>query len=329
MVNKRLIVLTALIVSLLLGLGFSLVLWRQRRQRPMVATQLPSLPPVEIVPRVPQATVSAYTLRASLPAVESLPVYQYFFPFDSAQGEPKSRAISWARNLGFAGEPEEINDALRGALYLWSTPGQTLIIDYKASQLSYSVDLLADPQTLSGSFLPNFEQAAVIVERTLLDLVPESKLLKLAPQKSRALRVGVSRVHRTSLAEADLVEVHFTAAVDSYPLYTGAGPDQDPVVAWVGRDGKLLRLEFQVVGSLGERLGDYPLKDREEIIADLNAGRGVVVSSDLVGGETLDSVTITRISLGYLLPSSDANTLQPVFILKSPKLVLYLPAVKD
>lgn len=325
MVNRRLIVFTTLTVLFLLGLGGFLGFWSQRRQQAVVTTQMPSLPPVEITPRVPQATVSAYTLRASLPAVKSLPVYQY----STLGGEARERAAMWARNLGFGGEAEEIGDALRGTLYLWSKPGQTLIVNQEASNLSYSVDLLADPKTLSGSFLPTFEQAAAVVKRTLLDLGTDSQLLEFNSQRSRALRAGVSWVHPTGLAEADLVEIHFTAAIDSYPLYTSSGPDQDPVVAWVGKDGKLLRLEFQVVGSLGEALGDYPLKNREEILADLNAGRGTIVSSNLLGGQELESITITRASLGYLLPSSDASTLQPVFVLTSPKLVIYLPAVRE
>ncbi len=331
--KKTNLILTATItigVLLLLGVGMG-IWWKRAQPQPQPET-LPQLPPLEISPTVPQPSAPIYTLEVAAPKVEKLPVYQYSFA---------STPASWARNLGFAGEPEEIEDALRGTLYLWTKLGRTLIVDKKALSLSYSVDLLADPETLAGSFLPTFEPAAAIVERTLLELEPASggsPLLKLDPQKSKALKAGVARVREVSFEEADLVEIHFTAKVDDYPIYLESGPDGDPAVAWVGKDAKLLRLEYTPLGTVGEKIGEYPLWSAEEVLAMLERGEGVVVSSTLEGGQTIASATVTRIAAGYLLPPPDATVIQPVFVVsakvtttsgKTGEMTIYLPAIRS
>jgi len=330
-VKERRLILVVVGFFVLLGVGL-VFLW-QRRQAP--TEPLPELPVVEITPVVPQPGYVRYTLRASLPQIEKFPVYEY------ENGCPdsvcKARPFEWARALGFAGEPEEIEDALEGTLLLWSKEGQTLVIAADGSNLSYRVDLSTEthPTGVSGSFLPSFEAAAEIVERTLTELGATSDLLAHDPAKNKALKTGVSLVQETDLTDAELVEVHFTAKIDSYLVYLEGGPEWDPVLAWVGRDGKLLRLEYHPVGTVGEKIADYPIKDEEELQKDLEGGKGVVVSSSLEGGEDIVAVTITKAGLGYLLPQPNATTIQPVYVLtgqartaksKTGTITIYLPA---
>lgn len=321
MKNNRFLVLILIGFVVLVGLVLVLL-----GRRPVPVRPLPELPPVAITPVVPQPGLVSYSLRASLPQIEKLPVYEY------ENGCPdsicKARPLEWARTLGFSGEPQEIEDALEGTLLLWSKEGQTLVVDQQASGLSYRVDLKADPTTLTGSFLPTFEQAAAIVERTLTELGATSDLLAHDPAKNKALKTGVSLVQETTLTEAELLEVHFTAKIGDYPVYLAGGPEWDPVLAWIGRDGKLLRLEYEPLGTVGEKIADYPLKNQEELLEDLEGGKGVVVSSNLEGGEEIVSVIITKVDLGYLLP-------QPIYILtgqaltaksKTGTVTIYLPA---
>ena len=326
--NGKLLIVVVGVV--LLGLG--LVVWLTRGPAP--TGPLPELPEVEVTPGVPQPKYSRYSLQAALPQVNKLPVYRY------ENGCPdsvcKARPLEWARALGFGGAPEEIEDALEGTLLLWSKEGQTLVINEDGSGLSYRVDLKSDPSILSGSFLPTFEQAASIVERTLTELGETSILLKHDSSKNKALKVGVEYVNETSFDQAELLEIHFTAKIDDHPVYLEGGPEWDPVLAWVGRDGKLLRLEYHPVGILGEKIADYPLKNQEEVLQGLDNGEGVFVSSSLEGGEEIASTVITKISLGYLLPQLDATTIQPIFVLtgqsqtasgKTGTITIYLSAV--
>ena len=297
----------------------------------MPVAPLPELPAVEISPVVPQPAFLRYSLQASLPEVKHLPVYNW----TTDRGNPSK----WAKVLGFAGEPQEIEDALEGTLYLWSKEGGTLVTSEDASSLSYRVDLstLTHPTGMFGSFLPSFEAAAEIVERTLTELGATPNFLEHDPSKNKALKVGVEYVNETKLDEAELVEIHFVAKVDDYPVYLGSGPEQDPVLAWVGRDGKLLRLEYHPLGVLGEKIADYPIKNQEELRKDLEGGKGTVVSSNLEGGEEIAAVAITKISLGYLLPSLDATVIQPIYVLqgsartsgnKTGQITIYLEAVR-
>ncbi len=314
-----------------LGIGL-VVLLRRTTGHP---EPLPELPAVEIAPVVPQPGLVSYSLRASLPGVKTLPVYKY--GYTCPDSVCKARPLEWARALGFGGEPEAIEDALEGTLLLWSREGQTLVVNKDGTSLSYSVDLKADPTTLSGSFLPTFEQAASIVERTLTELGATSGLLAQDLAKNQALKTGVSLVQETTLAEAELLEIHFTAKIDDQPLYLSNPPLADPVLAWVGRDGKLLRLEYHPVGAVGEKIADYPLKNQEEVLQALDNGEGFVVSSGLEGGEEIVSTTITKVTLGYLLPRPDATVIQPIFVLtgqartrsgKTGAATIYLPAVR-
>ncbi len=324
MKDKRLILIIT-IVGMVLGVGL-LFLWRRVFVQPEI---LPELPVVQISPSVPQPAVYAYSLRAELPKIKRMPVYGWA-PNQSKLGSGQARA------LGFGGLPQKIEDARKGLLYLWSKEGETLVIDEGALSLSYRVDLHADPNTLTGSFLPTFEQAVVIVEQTLLEMGVPSSLFEYDSAGNRVLRAGVSLVKKTTLAEAELLEIHFTAKVGEYPLYLESGSELDPVVAWVGKDGKLLRLDYHPIGKVGEKIGDYPLKNKEEVLESLDRGEGVVVSSTLEGEEEIVSTVITRVSLGYLLPSPEAAVIQPIYILqgqaaarsgKTGKIVIYLPAV--
>jgi len=272
-------------------------------------------------------------LRGSLPNVEKVPVYQYNPPGDNVVAQLIAR---WPRALGFSGEPELLEDALEGTLYLWSREGQTLIVNEEGSRLSYRVDL-NEPTVLSGSFLPSFEAAAEIIGRTLEELGSASGGLQHDPAKNQPLKTGVSLVQETVFAEAELLEIHFTAKVDNYPVYLEGGPEWDPVLAWVGRDGKLLRLEYHPIGVLGEKVADYPIKNQEEVLQNLDAGKGVVVSSSFSGGEEIVSTVITKADLGYLVPQLDTTAIQPIFVLtgsaktrsgKTGAVTIYLPAVR-
>ena len=329
MKNKKLILIITIVGVVVLGVGL-VFLWKRVLVQPEI---LPELPVVEISPPVPQPLVSNYSLWASLPRIEKIPVYQY--ERATTRGRPYE---NWARSLGFGGLPQKIKDARRGALYLWSKEGETLVIDEGASSLSYRVDLHADPNTLVGSFLPTFEEASLIVERTLTELGDESGLLEFNPTKNKALGAGVSLVQETTLAEAELLEIHFTAKVGNYPLYLESGPELDPVIAWVGKDGKLLRLDYHPVGTLGEKIADYPLKNKEEILRSLDRGEGVVVSSSLRGGEEMAATVITKVGLGYLLPQPEATVIQPIYILqgqvmskdgKTARATIYLSAIGE
>lgn len=323
MKDRRLILI--IIVSIVVvGLGL-VFLWRRTTIQPEV---LPPLPAVEIESFVPQPALSNYTLRAALPQIEKLPVYRY--------SETRNQPGGWSRALGFSGEPEILEDALEGTLYLWSKEGQTLVVDEQSRGLSYRVDL-NEPAVLSGSFLPTFEQAASIVERTLEELGSPSELLEYNDFKSEPLKTGVSLVQETTLTEAEFLEIHFTAKIGDYPVCLEGGPEWDPVLAWVGRDGKLLRLEYHPIGTVGEKIADYPLKNSEEVLRDLDSGKGVVVSSNLEGGEEIISTTITKVSLGYLLPQATTTAVQPFFVLtgqartasgKSGAVTIYLPAAR-
>lgn len=308
----------------LVGAGLLVLLTR----KPAPTEPLPELPVVEITPAVPQPEYARYNMQASLPQVEKLPVYRY--------SETKNQPTVWARALGFSGEPGEIEDALEGTLLLWSQEGQTLVINEGGSGLSYRVDLKADPSILAGSFLPTFEQAAAVVGRTLTELGATTDLLEYDPTKNKALKTAVSEVRETKLAEAELLEIHFIAKIDNYPLYLQSGPESDPVLAWVGRDGKLLRLEYHSVGTVGEKFADYPVKDEEGLLKDLEGGKGLVVSSNLEGGEEIVSTTITKVSLGYLLPKPEAIVMQPIFVMqgqartaknKTGQITIYLEAI--
>jgi len=322
----RIKLLIVVIGVLLLGVG--LVVWWVGRPTP--TGLLPELPAVEVKPVVPQPGAVRYSLQASLPEVKKLPAYNW----TPDRGDPSK----WAGVLGFAGEPQEVEDALEGTLLLWSKEGETLVINKDASSLSYRVDLstLTHPTGVFGSFLPSFEAAAEIVESTLTELGATANFLEHDPGKNKALKVGVEYVNETKLDEAELVEIHFVAKVNDHPVYLGSGPEQDPVLAWVGRDGKLLRLEYHPVGILREKIADYPLKNADEVLQDLNNGKGTVVTSNLEGGEEIVSATITRVTFGYLLPQPEASTIQPIFVLtgsartasgKSGAITVYLPAV--
>jgi hypothetical protein len=330
--KKYLPVIIIGLVGFLLLVAAGVVFWRRGQ---VLQPALPTLTPAEITPWITQPSREpAYNLKTQSPAVEKLPVYRYEY----ATGDARKRAENWARILGFAGEPLESESVWRGPLYTWTAGGSTLVVDQNATTLSYSIDLLADPQNLAGSYLPTFTEAAAVVERTLEEFGVVSGLLEHDSTKNRALKTGAARVKETTLTEAELLEIHFIAKIDDYPVYLPSGPGTDPVLAWVGYDGKLLRLEYHPIGTVGEKIGDYPLKNEEELLNDLEEGKGTVVETTLEADQKPVAMTITRVRLGYLLPTAEAMTIQPIFVISGQAVTadgivgqttIYLPAVSQ
>lgn len=310
-------------------LGF---FWWQRLA-PKPSPALPKLPEVFVTSPVPGPLLPTPQFTASMPEITTLPAYRY----NPLAGEPQERVARFAEVLGFSGVPTELKDALRGAIFVWSKPNETLTVDGSAQSLSYSHNLISDPEALLGIALPAPDEAARIVERALNELYPPSNLLRYDPKETRYLRAGVARAEPAPSSEADIVEIHFTAAVDDYPLHLNESPVLDPVLAWVGKDGKILSLEYHLLGTVGEKIGDYPVKSQEDIVQTILNGQATMVNSTFEGNPSLRSVSIIGVEPIFLAPAPGQTVLQPVLSLTARALAetgeqgvltVYVPAVK-
>ena len=282
---------------------------------------------------ISQRNVPSVSLKAIVPRERTLPVFLF-----REKSLTPNRLWALARNFGFEGEPQISQDARWGTMYHWSEDGKTLTTRANGEYFSFSYDFPAENLTTFGDFSTP-EEAKNIVWAFLEKEGLDSPLLSLATEKTSALKLTGARPSVTSLDQADVLEIHFRAQVEGYPLPAEEGSTADPVLAWIDRGGKILKLDYYSLGEIGEKVGDYPLKSSAEVEEDLKAGKAVLVRSEAEKAETLRGLTtITQTSLAYFKVADSQIYLQPILVLKGwgdltsgerAKITLYLPAISN
>lgn len=300
---------------------------------------LPSLPPVEEkpdtkfgvlpYPEFPSADVSSSNFSFSLdtttggfPKFEKL-IKVYFMPqpFASLLSGEKSKSL--AKKFNITTEPEVLSETE----YLFKEDIKSLRVNLDSGNFIYQNEatksgeekLLAKEEELTENF-KNLLQS--------FNLLPEN----FAGSKSK---INLLKVEEDDFTAADSQSEAQAAKISIWPQDL----DLKPIIT----DSNLISLVNAVITNFGRDLEDYfeinytvwpidtetfatyPLKPAETAFADLQSGKGIVITKP----NKQTRISITSVVLAYFLPKNYSPYLQPVFVFEGPEFIALVPATVE
>lgn len=244
-----------------------------------------------------------------------------------------------AQALGFLEEPRIEEGVSYGAVYIWNKDGYSLTITPQANDIDYSLDLIFNPLTQTGT-LPNPQQAK---EKLLafLDSLGISFPQISFVQKEHYLAVSGFDIKEITPDRATILELSLNPVFNGTPINTNS-PNDNMIIAEFDRKGGVLTFKVKnpVTSFTAEQ--QYHLKNPEDIKRSIHSEGKILQAEVERHGKTIEevyitSLQITRASLAYFLPQ-EGNKIQPIFVLQGTAfatgiqqfpVTIYLPAIKS
>jgi hypothetical protein len=341
MISKLKVILRQYKIFILLAalvpiLGFILFLYRLPKEPPAnpVFGPLPA-PKTEYGVKVKKEINYQFSLPknafAKLP--RQLSVYQIK---KLSEQEVINRFARLASELGFSVKPT-VQSSGDLTFYVWQEGSNYLKVNSQTGQFIFKGEF---PLTLGpvGS-----QEAASLAKEKLVnwELLSETS----SPTIGYFRTAGLELEPVTNPNLATVYEIVFSFAVDDYPLI-GFGPAQDVALAWVTKEGQLIKLNYFSHQIDQEKMGTYPIKPADVAIAEIQQGQGKILSAKTQAGiETnidpknpIKSINLTSVELAYYESVEKQEYLQPIYVFKGTAVLeddevlevfLYLPAVSS
>ena len=327
-----------LLIGTILIVGLVFYVFVNREKVPQITEAAPPVPkPIIEIPGNDISTLSTrFSISESLfPTVKKLSVYSWE---DTPIFSNFSEAAAFAASLDLK-DYQAVKDVFDGEIYLFTQDSAGLSTPKSFAQLSYLDGVREGSYVQSSSAsIPSKEEAVEEAKKFIDKNGFDSSLLSVNEATLNYLQYQKSEpplFPTNSKDEARAVQVEFQMAINNYPIYAALSREYAMQFV-IGPAGKVIGLKMRNLGKVGEVLGEYPLKNRQEAVAALEAGEGKLVFTNDIPLGDLKEFTATKAYLAYL--QSKEETLQPIFVLegfgvvgesKMDKVILYLPAIAD
>jgi len=268
-------------------------------------------------------------LEVPLPKERLLPVFRL-----TQKTPDKKQFWGVARNLGFTDEPQIMEDAKQGRTYIWAENGKTLIAYPKEGAFNFSYDSPGDVVATQGD-LPSIEEAQKLVSDLLKNQGLYSTFLSSQFGKARTLKLTTARTVPVTATKADILEISLSGRAAGYPILTNGGLGKDPVVAWLDRNKKIIKLDYYFIGKPKTTIGNYPLKSQKEVETELTKGEASLVKTTALKDEGLENAVVSGAAIAYI---KMGTLLEPVYVLEGEAktksgekraATFYLPAINS
>jgi hypothetical protein len=329
--------LFVLLAAFIPVLGFILI-WQQLKPKAPLANPVFGSLPLPAT-RFELETKTAISYQLSLPTdaladfPDQLDVYQIKELTDQ---ETVNRFAQIANDLGFSVKPK-VEGAGESLFYVWQEGNKLLKVNARTGQFFFQ-----------GEFSLTLGE---VTPQEAEDLVKEKlRLWKLLDQNtpSQINFLGVAGMELEPVTNPNLASVYeiiFSPSIDGY-LLIGFGPAQDLTSARVTKEGKLIALTCFLHQVDREKVGCYPLKSSQLVLAEIQAGQGKIfnlktkegVEANLNVENPIKTINLTAVKLGYYESVEKQVYLQPVYLfsgtatLKDDEVLevsLYLPAITN
>ena len=237
----------------------------------------------------------------------------------------------WRGKLGFSGEGRKESETRR----LWVENDRILRIDTENNSLEYFIY----PKEEAGEAVANTEILRQKAEESLISFGFFREVRDFILESTTFWETFGSERRPVSRLE-DASEVTFSVApyLENIPLLTGEG-EVYPTKISLDRFGRVVEAVHYFSPVSLESGAKYKLKSAEMAQEQLTKGEGTIVA---VRGAGLDRVTVnglslSTVSLAYILPAGGEETLQPVFVFSGigsastgeVGVTVYLPALEN
>ncbi len=285
------------------------------------------LPSPEIEPVRSDEDV-AFNFLAQVSPIEEASVYEY----SSVNVVPQTYARLW----NFSSQPE-----IEGNVYFWQNVDRQLNIDIDTLAVNFSRDLIVSPIASSGPALDAVD-AFKLLQQYLESKDLWSSLFKLNPSYTTFRKSGVTLASEAGQQESNITEIGVDAYIGGNLIYNRGNSFVPRIKAWVSSDKEIVKLDYYLLGTVGDSVGDYPLRTPGEVQKDVVAGKAALAalegSTEINITENIVMATISRASLSYLQPLAGENLLQPVYVFRGPAefisgattpAIYFLPAISS
>lgn len=216
-----------------------------------------------------------------------------------------------AKSLGFAGEPEKIDEQTFKFIHP-ELPAE-MKVNIISGGFSYVYDWTTDQRLFSGGDVPNGERAILEAKNfwQSLGLLPAdinngtAKFTYLAAQPPQLIPT-------ISLSEANFIRVDmFRESKDGLRIVAAGGESSPVNITFSGageRNKRVVEANYNYSKVIDGDFATYPLKSTARAWDELQQGGGYVAR------DAGPVVTVRKVSLGYYESEEPQEFLQPVFV---------------
>lgn len=255
------------------------------------------------VPR-PEVGVSGEIGVSVLKSAEKLPVFENSLIVDISVGK------SWAKKFGFEGESEKYNETT----FMWLSDGYHMFrYDLSNNAIDYQYIPRTEPTGEGFKGIETYENALkLFIRNTGIYTDPENlDYYSIKYLRSR----GTEYSEVAYLEDADQVLFYIRPVLNGFPVVAA---EQETAITTVTMDkyGQVRQLTHHLMPTEFKEKGDYSLIGSGSAVAEVQSGRGSVISVSDIGYEVpkVKSVDLTSGELVYLYPKPTEKYFQPVYI---------------
>jgi len=307
----------------------------QQSQNPTPSS--PSGPPIKQDPLQSQPQIINTDRLQSIDVPEQLATYQ---AAKRNIGLAEAQSLA-AQLLITPSSPRVVENTQDGTLFVWDQGNQTL--NLSQSNLRYTNGNIDENS-------PNLPEAEVlnIAQKFLESLSLLGPDLSLNTQKTAYLVSTPDALPQStnSFESANIIELHFEKKLDGISLVTNS-PRSSYAILRITKGGQVTRLDAKLFESFNKKQS-FSTKALKEAISQVSTRQGAIVEAVILdeNGQSLelfqnlpvdlDTVSLTKVSLGYFLPDTNDDLVQPVYVFEGSfvkdnqngRVVIYLPALK-
>jgi hypothetical protein len=305
--------------------GVGLAWWKQRNPPPPPAPEVKfgKLPKTEFPISQTNLGALSYRLETIEGTPPNLPTLgrAYFMPGINPGLLALDRAKEKAKKMGFAGEPQPIDQTT----YRFQTaadPPTTLEIETISGNFRLSYPYATDPELLANKILPSSPQAITETKGFLAKAGVLGDDLKEGRAEVSYWRLeGGNPVSAISFSEADFVRVDlFRSNLNDLPILATNPRQSNIYLLFSGSkqtEKRIVEAGFSYTPIDRENFSTYPLKTASQGWQELQAGQGYLAN---LGQNEDGKITIRRIYLAYFEQKGTIQKfLQPIFVFEGDK----------
>lgn len=254
----------------------------------------------------------------------------YFIPKATASFGSLSTVSLMAKEAGF--DTEVTQPKISDNVATFDDGKKKLVIDM--ASFNFSFDYVLTQEDI------NFDSSDVPSERDLtsrataffsnLDRYPQELAKGTQNIMYMNFNAGSKEIQSLETSEgANMAEIDFYRPdINGYPVVTSTyyNSPHYVLIGFSPAGDRIVRAQVKLYEISKDQIGQYPLRTAELAFGDLQAGKGLVVSSTQEAGQ----VTIKKVFLAYYDPDVYQEYFQPVYVfLGDNNYVGYVPAVTE
>lgn len=267
--------------------------------------------------------------------VKNLETYEVESPIFSEKD-----LLNFAEKFNFTNEPKIIEDkTTKELIYIWGDSEKSLSVNPKKATIDYIFINESPELTIKNQFDMNIIKDYLKNFLIGKSLYPENEKIGLEIKNSSYLKpIGDEYEETVSPNEASIINIEFQYLINNYRLLkTG-------ISFLIGNDHDILKFYYRPPFKAVKNIGSYPLKNKEEIINNLNSFTSINYF-EIIGDYSLyeesreiKTADFNKIDLVYIKNETPQSYLQPFFFITGQAVLndgrvaeigIYLPAIKD